>query len=122
MQRRIIAIALAGILLAACGGGDGGEDAGGTGTQEGENTASSSTITMRDNEFVPSDATVAPGDVELVNDGESPHNLTIEGEDVDVDVDPGARVTEALDLAPGTYTIFCAFHRSQGMEGTLTIS
>ena len=53
MQRRIIAIALAGILLAACGGGDGGEDAGGTNTQDGGNTPSSSTITMRDNEFVP---------------------------------------------------------------------
>ena len=121
MQRRIIAIALTGMLLAACSGGDGGDGTGAAAPEDGS-AASTSTITMRDNEFVPSDVSVAAGDVDLVNDGESPHNLTVEGEGVDVDVDPGATVTQALELAPGTYTIFCTFHRAQGMEGTLTIS
>jgi plastocyanin len=76
---------------------------------------------MRDDEFVPSAATIAAGAVELVNEGESPHNFTVEGEDIDVDVDPGATATPSIDLAAGTYTMFCAFHRSQGMEGTLTV-
>ena len=76
---------------------------------------------MRDDEFVPSTATVAVGDVDLVNEGESPHNLTIEGQGVDVDVDPGTSTTQPIDLAAGTYTIFCAFHRYDGMQGSLTV-
>lgn len=93
-------------LLGACGG-DGG--------------ASTSTVTMRDNEFVPSEPTIAAGEIELVNEGESPHTFTVEGEQVDVEVDAGATVTETVDLESGTYTLFCSFHRGQGMEGTLTV-
>jgi plastocyanin len=76
---------------------------------------------LRDDEFVPSTATIAVGDVDLVNEGESPHNFTIEGQRVDVDVDPGTTTTQSIDLAAGTYTIFCAFHRSDGMQGSLTV-
>jgi plastocyanin len=36
-------------------------------------------------------------------------------------VDPGTTTTQPIDLAPGTYTIFCAFHRSDGMQGSLTV-
>jgi plastocyanin len=104
---------IAGMLLlplAACGGG--GDDGG---------AAGASTVTMRDNTFVPTDPVIAAGDVELVNEGGSPHTFTVEGENVDVEVEAGQTVTEAVDLAPGTYTLFCKFHRSQGMEGTLTV-
>lgn len=120
MKARLIGIMLVGALLAACGGDDAGDDAtaGDNGGSSGERT---STITMRDNEFVPSAATIAGGDIELVNEGESPHNFTVEGEGIDVDVDPGATATRSIDLAAGTYSIFCEFHRSQGMEGTLTV-
>jgi plastocyanin len=109
---------IAGMLLlplAACGGGgdDGGADAGGA--------AAASTVTMRDNTFVPTDPVIAAGDVALVNEGDSPHTFTVEEEDVDVEVDAGQTVTESVDLAPGTYTVFCEFHRGQGMEGTLTV-
>jgi plastocyanin len=76
---------------------------------------------MQDNEFVPSDVTVAAGGIELVNEGESPHTFTVEGSDVDVQVDAGSTTTTTIDLEPGTYTLFCSFHRSDGMEGTLTV-
>jgi len=105
-------VALSG--LAACGGGG---EAGGAGDGGG----TSSTITMTDNEFVPSDPAIAAGEVELVNDGEAPHTFTVEGSDVDVEVEAGASSTTTIDLEPGTYTLFCRFHRSQGMEGTLTV-
>ena len=36
-------------------------------------------------------------------------------------VSHGQTVTETIDLAAGTYTLFCEFHRGQGMEGTLTV-
>ena len=124
MKARVIGMVLAGALLAACSGGNPGEGAAG-GAAAGDDGASSggasSTITMRDDEFVPSEATVAAGDIELINEGESPHNFTVDGEGIDVDVDPGATVTQSIDLAAGTYTIFCEFHRSQGMRGSLTV-
>ena len=99
------------ILLAACrGGGEGSPDGG----------QASSTVTLRDNAFAPADPVIGAGDVELVNEGESP-TFTIEGEDVDVEVDAGQTTTVTVDLPAGAYTLFCSFHRGQGMEGTLTV-
>jgi plastocyanin len=126
MRARIIAIALAGSLLGACGGGNdggGGDTAGdGAATQDdGSASSATSTLTMRDNDFVPADATIAAGEVELVNEGESPHNFSVEGESINVDVEAGKTVTESIDLAAGTYTMFCELHRAEGMEGTLTV-
>ena len=69
------------ILLAACGGGGDSPDGG----------EAPSTVTLRDNAFAPADPVIDAGDVELVNEGESPHTFTIEGEDVDVEVDAGQR-------------------------------
>ena len=111
-----VAIAVAGsTLLAACGGGDGATD------DPVDGGAASSTVTLRDNEFAPADPVIGAGTVELVNEGESPHTFTIEGEDVDVEVEAGQTATATVDLPEGTYTLFCSFHRSQGMEGTLTV-
>jgi plastocyanin len=59
--------------------------------------------------------------VQLVNEGDAPHTFTVEDETVDVEVAAGETVTETIDLAPGTYTLFCRFHRAQGMEATLTV-
>jgi plastocyanin len=74
-----------------------------------------------DNEFVPADIVISAGEVELVNEGAAPHTFTVEGESVDVQVDAGETATAPVDLAEGTYTVFCSFHRAQGMEGTLTV-
>jgi plastocyanin len=64
---------------------------------------------------------ISAGEVELVNEGAAPHTFTVEGESVDVQVDAGETATTSVDLAEGTYTVFCSFHRAQGMEGTLTV-
>jgi plastocyanin len=106
------------ILLSACGGGDGGtaDDAGGDG-----GGGATSTVTMVDNAFEPSDPTVAAGDVQVVNDGAAVHTFTIDGQDVDVEVEPGGSATATVDLEPGSYTLFCRFHRSSGMETTITV-
>lgn len=120
---RSVAFALgASLLLAACGGG--GEDAAAgdaAGTDGGGGSAAAATITLVDNAFEPSDPVVAAGDVELVNEGEAPHTFTVEGEDVDVEVEAGQTATAIIDLDAGTYTLFCEFHRAQGMETTLTV-
>lgn len=97
--------------LAACGGDTG--DGGGTSTD---------TLTMVDNAFEPADVSVASGtELQLTNDGAALHNLTIEGTSIDQDVAAGERGSVTLDLEPGEYTVFCEYHRSAGMEGTVTI-
>lgn len=121
MKLRLLGMLLLALTIAACSGGDDGTDPVDDGPASNGSAATVASITMRDFAFDPADPTVAAGDVELVNAGESPHNLTIDGEGVDVDVDAGETTTQTLDLAPGTYEIYCEFHRSQGMEGTLTI-
>jgi plastocyanin len=113
-------VVAAALTLAACGGGD--DDAPGDTTNGTPDAgALTSTVTMIDNEFSPAEPVITAGDVELVNDGSSPHTFTIEGETVDVEVAAGATSTATVDLDPGTYTLFCQFHRSQGMETTLTV-
>ena len=118
---RSIALAAVSVLvLAACGGGDG-DDGGGEPVGDGGGTPATSTVVMSDNTYEPSSLTIAAGEVELVNEGEAPHTFTVEGEAVDIEVEAGQTVTENVDLEPGTYTVFCQFHRAQGMEGTLTV-
>jgi plastocyanin/mono/diheme cytochrome c family protein len=79
----------------------------------------------------PTELTVAAGGaITMVNIGNAEHNFAIDGyqngevlQDIPVGGEP---VTWQVpdDLAPGTYTFFCAVpgHREAGMEGTLTIT
>jgi plastocyanin len=58
--------------------------------------------------------------IALDNTGDAPHTFTVEGTDVDVDVDAGS--SGQVDLGtvdPGTYTVTCTFHPQ--MEATLTV-
>jgi plastocyanin len=80
---------------------------------------------MTEYSFDPSDPTVASGDsLEVVNDGELPHNLTVEGEDLaTADLEGGASEELTVDLDPGDYEFICSIadHAAQGMTGTLTV-
>lgn len=76
---------------------------------------------MTDDAFSPADAAIAAGTITLVNDGAALHNLSIEGTAIDHDVAASETEEEDLELANGTYEMFCKYHRTQGMEGTLTI-
>ena len=116
--RMLMLLLAATLVLAACGGGDDTAADGGDGATE---AATISTVTMRDNEYAPGDPVVGTGQLTLVNEGSAPHTFTVEGEDIDVEVEAGSEATTSIDLAPGTYTLFCEFHRQQGMETTLTV-
>jgi plastocyanin len=69
------------------------------------------------------------GDISIVltNESDTPHNVSIEGNGVDVEGETfqggGTRTTTA-DLEPGDYVFYCSVpgHREGGMEGTLTVS
>lgn len=111
-------VAAAALVLAACGGGEEGGTTAGGGSGE-----TAPTLSMVDNAFEPATFSVASGDtVEVSNDGEALHNITIEGQDIDEDVEAGQSTSVAFDLEAGEYTMVCEYHREAGMEGTLTVS
>jgi plastocyanin len=127
----VIVLALAALTFVAVGcGGDDDED---TATEpavtepaeEANGGGQATEVSMTEFAFGPADFTVAEGDtIELVNDGQLPHNLTLQGEDLaSSDLDPGGTEELNVDLAPGEYEFVCTIgdHEQQGMVGTLTV-
>ena len=58
--------------------------------------------------------------ITVENTGDAPHTFTVEGADVDVNLDAGASGNANLaGVDPGTYVVTCTFHPQ--MEATLTI-
>ena len=111
MKRWMLVLALVAVLGAACGGGGdtGGEEGGATGD-----------ITMVDNAFEPADVTVSAGDtLTIVNTGQAPHTFTVEGEEIDEELDPGAESEVTIDLEAGSYPFVCKLHPE--MTGNLTV-
>jgi plastocyanin len=100
------------------------EDGGGGDTGGGE------TISVSETEFAldPPDGNAAAGPVtiEVTNDGQTVHNLEVEGNgiaEITSDLQPGDSDTLELELDPGTYRWYCAIgdHAAQGMDGELTV-
>ena len=133
--RRVAPILLlAGILLTSCG-----EDEPTVGPQPAPPPAASPTasptptpvsgpvfeLTETDFEFVPAIfAMRTDQNITIVNEGQTVHNFSIEGTPADVDTPAGETTAlEAIGGAagPGTYNLFCKYHRSQGMTGTIYI-
>jgi plastocyanin len=107
---------VAALTLAACNGGGGG-DAGGGGGGGG-----ATSLSLVDNSFEPADLTVSSGDtVEVSNDGQNPHTVTIEEAGIDEEVQPGQSTSITIDAGAGEYTMICRFHQSVGMEGKVTV-
>lgn len=130
----VLSMALVSALtLAACGGGDETDGGGATTPPTATATSPSPTetetsgetrIAMEDNSFQPNSLEVASGtELELDNEGDNPHTFTIDGEDIDVQVNAGGDSQNVtIDLDPGTYDFFCRFHASLGMMGSLTVT
>jgi len=131
----ILAVA-ASLGIAACGGDDDDDDesAGTTATTE-ETTAAGGggetvKVSATDFKFDPSDPRVAPGEVtfDVTNDGETLHNLEVEGPsgeaELPEDLQPGDSGSLAVDLGePGTYKFYCPVgnHEELGMVGEVTV-
>lgn len=89
-------------------------------------------VTEREFSIVPSRTTLAAGTVavELDNRGQDPHNLRIEradttGNPFDFAVaQPGSVSSRRLDLAPGTWKLYCtlAGHEAAGMHALITVT
>jgi len=80
------------------------------------------TLTASDNVFNPTAFTFSGTQITLKNMGANLHNFSVEGQNVDDDIQPGETESESLELPPGTYTFFCKYHRALGMQGTITVT
>jgi len=108
---------LAALVAGTACGGNGGETGGGEGGGGGTET---STVSMVDNAFEPSDPVVSTGsDLTVTNDGEAAHTFTVADGDIDEQVAPGAETSVSISLDAGTYDFVCSFHPE--MTGTLTV-
>jgi uncharacterized cupredoxin-like copper-binding protein len=64
----------------------------------------------------------------VTNNGTTEHNFEVEGQGIEeafeTDLSPGETQTMQLNLAPGTYEVYCPVgnHRDQGMEMQLTMT
>ncbi|NIR31261.1 MAG: cupredoxin domain-containing protein [Gammaproteobacteria bacterium] len=93
------------------------------------------TVVLADYRFDPDTIEVVAGRpvvLTLVNeDWLTPHNLTLRGGGLDIEVDVSGGTTTTITFvprSPGTYTFYCdkkllflESHRDKGMEGTLVV-
>jgi plastocyanin len=124
----LLALGALALFVTGCGGDDDDTAATEATNTEAAGGGGATSVSMTEYAFDPSDLTVSMGDViEVTNDGELPHNLTVEGEDLATsDLDPGA--SEELEvgarpLPAGDYEFICTIgdHAEQGMTGTMTV-
>jgi plastocyanin len=127
MHRLALLLALAAVLLPACGeeSTPDGASPNGAGTGGGE------IVELALSEFAlePASFSLEPGSYtfHVVNDGSAVHALVVDGPSGEVetaDIEPGASADLDVDLSePGEYEIYCPVggHRGQGMEGTITV-
>lgn len=134
----MIAAALSLFAAAGCGGYGGGskesDEGGGTTTIAGMQTESHGTkdvsdetgkveIEMYDDYFEPTVLKGTPGqkvELELKNEGENPHTLTISGQSVDKEIQPGDEgEVDVTFPQSGQLEFVCRFHESKGMIGAL---
>jgi plastocyanin len=122
-----VAVAALILLLAACGGGDDHHSDESYVPPKGPSTETIS-IEAQNFRFVPDKITAQPGiatikltakngihDFVFDDDAYPGFHLEADG--------GGSSQSEKIDLKPGKYTFYCTItgHRSQGMEGTLTV-
>lgn len=108
------------------GATEGGTTEGGT---EGAGGGEGATFVAVDIDFsqAPSELPAGETQLELINEGQAPHNVTFESvnnEEPVVETGPGETASGSVQLESGEYTFYCSVpgHREAGMEGTLTVS
>jgi plastocyanin len=127
--RAAATLAVAGLIAAGCGGGGGGGGSSSlTVTAPAGGGTPTLTIEAHDVYFTPKTVKAPPGKLEIhyVELGSQQHTLVIDGvKGFKLTVSPGAKSdTGTVDLKPGEYIYYCTVpgHRSQGMQGTITVA
>lgn len=121
-MRRLIRLSiatLAVVALAGCASDDKGSDAQDVGA------ASGTTVKLEAVQFsfTPTELELDAGTskLQVTNSDKVKHNITVDGLDVDRDVDGGSSIEVSVDAKAGTYPFHCEYHPDQ-MKGTITVS
>ncbi|HEX2027606.1 MAG TPA: cupredoxin domain-containing protein [Nitriliruptorales bacterium] len=141
MRSTLAMVALGGLLLVACGGdeqtptgteaetgaasqgeGEAPVQLGGDVNDHGTGQVEGDVVEMEADDFYfqPTFVEAAAGTtvtVRLHNEGDAGHTFTIDEQDVDVVLDPGAEAETEVDVGNGALRFYCRFHESQGMQG-----
>jgi uncharacterized cupredoxin-like copper-binding protein len=128
MRLQVLVAALA-LLAAGCGGAGDDDDAQETGAPA---ATPRQTITITETDFALEPSSVdleEPGTYtfEVVNDGQVPHALEVEGEEIEEETEtlqPGERATLTVTLAGGSYELYCPVgdHKDRGMVGKAVVA
>jgi plastocyanin len=128
------------LAVAACGGygssDDNGDEGGSTtiggmtaslhGTKDVSGETGKVEIEMYDDYFEPTVLNGKPGQtitLELKNEGEKPHTLTISDKGIDQEVQPGDEAEADVTFPQSGELVFvCRFHENNGMIGALEVS
>jgi plastocyanin len=125
------------LMVAGCGGSKKSEEgegqakmteiAGVSANDRGSKTVSGETeVELDDYYFEPTVLKGKPGakvKLELKNEGKEEHNLSIDDQQIDQDVDVGESKTVTVTIPQsGEMSFYCKYHKSKGMAGALEAS
>ncbi len=123
-----------GVIAAACGENEKYENASPAATTAAQATAPAQAsaaagavnVAQLDFRFQPDKLTAQVGrsvTVDVTNNGKASHTFTITELNVDKTLAPGEKASVTFTpTGSGTLAYFCRFHRSRGMEGSLSVS
>jgi plastocyanin len=136
----LIALAALSLAISACGddsdSDDGGSDEaaetvevdGETANYEGTEAVTSDSIEFEEDDYY-FEPTVLTGEagqrvtLEITNEGDEEHNLTISDQDVDEDTAAGDTASVDVEIPDsGVIQFFCKYHTSQNMRGALAVT
>jgi uncharacterized cupredoxin-like copper-binding protein len=137
----LVITAVAALLLSGCGGGDSNSSSSSSNSGSPSSSPSKTTssnapqgnqVTAVEKEFsiTLTPDTFSPGTYtfKAENQGQFPHNLTIEGPGVDTEatptIDPGDSAELTVTLQKGSYEVWCSVdsHKEQGMDINIDVS
>ena len=142
-MKLLAAIAVTALTLGVAGCGDDDSDSdesddaeeaatieidGETANNEGTEAVSGDSIEFEEDDFY-FEPTVLTGEagqkvtLEITNEGDSEHNLTIEDQGIDEDTEPGETASVDVEIPEsGLIPFYCAFHTAQDMRGALAVT
>ena len=99
-----------------------------TANDEGTEEVSGASVEFEEDDFYfePTVLTGEPGQkvtLEITNEGDSEHNITIEDQGIDEDTEPGASTTVEAEIPEsGLIGFYCSYHEAQNMRGALAVT